>query len=437
MKLSRLVILLAAAAIIVFPAGVALADPPLLNPVRDLPATVERGETFNVTVNFTAPDNFNTATVTDLPPAGWNVTAELAWSTPDATHLKVTGNLTEISWKKSFPTGRNFTALYKVTVPCNASLTNYTFDEGNISSLAYYIGNSSHLFVPITGDSNVTVVPPAICSTPSIDFYAAVNGTNPPNQTLQVWSSTPCMLNWSLSDDADYNGTDWLSEYPTNGSCTDVPSPVNLSVNMSGLPPGTGNYTANITIESPEANNYNLTIPVTLHITLTGTLKGQVGFYRDEGPGNPTWETPIVVRFFDNSTKVEITGWAPINVTTDAYGNFTIGDIVVGTYDVGIKNYTTLSNMAYGENFTVGSLTTINFGAIIEADCDDNDKADSSDYSKVLNNYGAREIEDPEAWATNEMWKADYNRDKKIDASDYSAVLNNYGGRGDIFYYTH
>jgi hypothetical protein len=426
-KLFRLVVLLAAVAIVVFPAGIALGQPPA-NAVRALPDTVERGETFNVTVNFTAPaDDFNAISLTDFAPAGWNMTVSGSWSQPSAQAIIIDDRVEFTWWLDIYPNGTNFTALYKVTVPCNASLGNYTLSDDGF--LAYFIGNSSHIFENITGDSNVTVAPPAICSTSSIEFYAAENGTNPQNQTLDVWSSTPCTLNWSLSDDAD-----WLEEYPINGSCTDVPVPVAVSANISGMP--LGNYTANITIESPDANNSPRIVPVTLHITLTGTLAGQVGFYRAEDPGDPTWETPIAVSFFGNSTKLEM-AWSPINVTTDAYGNFTIGDIVVGTYDIGIKNYTALSKMAYGESFTVGGLTTINFGVLSEADCDDNDKDDSADYAKVINNYNAREIADPEAWATNELWKADYNRDKKIDASDYSSVLNNYGGRGDIFYYTH
>jgi len=172
-------------------------------------------------------------------------------------------------------------------------------------------------------------------------------------------------------------------------------------------------------------------------LVVTGaTLEGQVDLFRKETAGDPTWVTLLVVRFFDNSTKVEM-GWSPINVTTDAYGNFAIVGIVSGTYDIGIKNYTTLSKMAYGKNFTAGSVTLINFGTLIEADCDDSDKTDCSDYSRVLNNYNVWKIADPTFWATYDLWKADYNRDKKIDASDYSAVLNNYGGRGDIFYYTH
>ena len=429
MRLLRLVILLVAAAIVVFPAGMALASYPPANPVRALPATVERGARFNVTVNFTAPaDNFTAISLTDFAPDDWNVTVSTGWCQPPASGANATGNMTALAWYLTpYPNGTNFTVLYKVTVPCGAELGDYTFS--NDGFLGYYIGNSSHIYENIAGDFNVTVIPPAICSTPSMEFYAAFGGQNPDNQTLQLWSSTPCMLNWSLSDDAD-----WLSENQTSGNCTNVHSSVAVSVNSSGM--SIGNYTANITIESPDANNSPHIVPVSLYIRTTGTLKGHVSFYRAEDPGDLTWETPLVVRFFDNSTKLEM-GWSPINITTDAYGNFTIEGIETGTYDIGIKNYTSLSNMAYGKNFTAGSAIEANFGTLIEADCDDNDKADGSDYAKVLNNYGAREIADPTYWANNELWKADYNRDKKIDGSDYASVLNNYGKRGDIFYYTH
>ena len=426
MRLLRAVILVVAVAIVVFPAGSALAYPPA-NPVRILPATVEKGATFNFTVNFTAPaDNFSAISLTDFGPDSWNVSVNGAWCQPAAT-ANVTGNMSAFAWYlTAYPNGTNFTTLYKVTVPCGAELGNHTFGDG---FLGYYIGNSSHIYENIAGDFNVTVIPPAICSTPSIDFYAAL-GQNPENQTLQLWSSTPCMLNWSLSDDAS-----WLSENQTSGNCTNVHSFVALSANTSGM--SLGDYTASITINSTDANNSPRIVPVGLHIRATGTLKGHVSFYRAENPGDPTWETPLVVRFFDNSTKLEVVGWSPINITTDAYGNFTIEDIVIGTYDIGIKNWTSLSKMVYGKNFTGGSVTEANFTTLIEADCDNNDKTESADYSKVLNNYGVRETTNATFWATYELWKADYNRDQKIDGSDYASVLNNYGKRGDIFYYTH
>jgi hypothetical protein len=427
MRLLRLVILLVAVAIVVFPAGMALASYPPANPVRALPATVERGATFNVTVNFTAPgDNFSSISLTDFAPDGWNVIVDGAWCQPTAT-VKLTGNMTEHSWYMTpYANGTNFTVLYKVTVPCSAELRDYTSGNG---FLAYYIGNgTTHIFENITPDFNVTVVPPAICFTPAgIDFYGAVNGTNPPDQTLELWSSTTCMLNWNVTDDAVYNVThDWLSENRTSGNCTNVHSSVAVSVNTSGM--SVGDYSANITVVSSDANNSPRIVPVSLHIRTTGTLKGHVNLSRKYPAGNLTWETPLVVRFFDNATKLEM-GWSPINITTDAYGNFTIEGVAVGTYDIGVKNWTSLSKMAYGKNFTAGNMTAIDFGLLTEADTDNDDQIKLADFNRILSNFGA----EPGDANWNVMY--DFNRSGKIDLADFNLLLTNFGGKGDIYKY--
>ena len=76
------VALLVLATIVIFPAGTALAYPPA-NPVRALPGVVDKGETFNVTVNFTAPaNNFFLVSISDLAPAGWNVETNVSWCDP-------------------------------------------------------------------------------------------------------------------------------------------------------------------------------------------------------------------------------------------------------------------------------------------------------------------------------------------------------------------
>jgi len=227
------------------------------NPSRILPETVERGQTFDVTVTFTATDdNFTAISLIDLAPDDWDVTVDKTWCQPQGSWTKATGNMTEIVWQGPYSGGVDFTALYKVTVPCGASVGNYIFS--GYEGLGYFVGPSGHIFEDITGDSKVEVVPPAICSNESISLYAAV-GQNPENETLELWSSTSCMLKWSLTDDAA-----WLAEYPTNGSCTDVHSPVKLSANASAMP--RGNYSASITITTPGASNNRQIVPVTLYV---------------------------------------------------------------------------------------------------------------------------------------------------------------------------
>ena len=128
------------------------------NPGRVLPDAVHRGETFDVTVNFTAPvDQFNAIYLTDLAPDGWNVIVDEAWCTPNADAFTGVGNKAEIAWYGEpgvgFDKDISFSALYKVTVPDDAELGNYTFN----GSLGYFIGPEGP-FSESTGSSQVEVV---------------------------------------------------------------------------------------------------------------------------------------------------------------------------------------------------------------------------------------------------------------------------------------
>ncbi|MCK4723729.1 MAG: hypothetical protein KAT75_10510, partial [Dehalococcoidia bacterium] len=342
MRASRLfVAILVLVAIVVLPVHIALAQPPPPNPVRSLPDKVERGATFDVIINFTCPaDDFNGINLRDTAPDGWSVEANKLWCDPYADWDKVEGgNQVQLLWLGPYflPDDENFTATYKVTVPCGASLGNHSFnvDYPVDTVLRWKTGGLETLnMTNITGPYVVEVIGSTIAFTPvSIDFYGAVNGTNPQDQTMELWGSTSCMFNWSLSDDADYDGHDWLSESPTNGSCTDdVHGFATLSVNTSGMPEG--EYFANITINASEANNPQHIVPVTLHMSVTDVLKGHVNFDGRGSPPNDKWIEPFEVWLFNSGTADVL--WEGV-CTTNSTGWFNISDIVVGTYDIGIK----------------------------------------------------------------------------------------------------
>ncbi len=154
MRLSILVsAILVLVAVALMPLGMALAQE--ANPSRVLPDTVQGGETFDVTVNFTSPvDNFNAIGLTDFCPDGWDVTLDEAWCTPNAEFVKATGNKAEIMWFGPYESGTTFTALYKVTVPDDAGLATYAFN----GSVEYYVGEEGPSSENLTGDFQVEVV---------------------------------------------------------------------------------------------------------------------------------------------------------------------------------------------------------------------------------------------------------------------------------------
>ena len=130
-----------------------------VNPGRVLPATVHIGETFDVTVSFVAPvDNFNAIGLTDLAPDGWDVTVDKTWCTPNADAVLATGDKAEISWfgepEVGFAKDISFNALYKVTVPDDASTGIYAFN----GSLEYYVATEGPYLGNVTGSSEVAVV---------------------------------------------------------------------------------------------------------------------------------------------------------------------------------------------------------------------------------------------------------------------------------------
>ena len=161
--LSLFVVIVALMAVAVMPVAIALAQE--ASPDRVLPDTVHKGETFDVIVTFTAPvDQFNSIGLTDLCPDGWNVTVDETWCTPNADAFSAMGNKAEIAWfgepEVGFAKDISFSALYKVTVPDDASPGIYTFN----GSLGYWVGPEGPYSENITGSSQVEVVEGSVIS---------------------------------------------------------------------------------------------------------------------------------------------------------------------------------------------------------------------------------------------------------------------------------
>ena len=260
--LAAFVTIMALIAVALMPVDMALGQE--ANPGRTLPDTVERGQTFDVTVTFVAPaDKLNAIGLTDLAPAGWNVTVDKVWSNPSAEFVKATGNKAELLWfgeqGVGFYEDTSFTVLYKVTVPEDAVAGIHTFD----GFLEYYLATEGPYIENITGDSEVEIpvadTPLISCSPASFGFGATQGGSNPASQTLEIWNSGINTIAWTLSDDAA-----WLGESPTSGSSTGEHDTVAVSVDIAGM--SAGDYSANITITA-EADNSPWTVLVSLHIS--------------------------------------------------------------------------------------------------------------------------------------------------------------------------
>jgi hypothetical protein len=161
---------------------------------------------------------------------------------------------------------------------------------------------------------------------------------------------------------------------------------------------------------------------------VNATLVGNATFLRKEAPPDSTWETGLVVRFFDNATTLEM-GWSPINVTTNNTGFFTITGLTPGIYDIGIKNWTTLSRLVTNVTLSAGMTTVVDFGSPKEGDVTDDDKCNILDLSALGSSFGKNKG-DPgyNKWA-------DLNRDDKVNILDLSTLGGSFGLQGDLLSY--
>jgi len=247
------------------------------NPVRDLPdEAVQRGETFDVTVTFTAPhDGFHAIGLTDLAPRGWTIEADPTWCDPDANEFTVTDNKVELMWYgpgTGYPAGTSFTAVYNVTVPNDASLGEHTFANG---TLEYYYGATGHEIENIAGDSKIEVCAPTLSTSPdppSHDFGDVPKGQTR-SWTFDITNSGCGTLEWTVEASEA-----WITVDPSIGSTTTETDAVVVRIDTSGLT-ACNNYEGTITVNSNGGTKVgtikvHVTIEVVRALPDYGVIKG-------------------------------------------------------------------------------------------------------------------------------------------------------------------
>jgi hypothetical protein len=260
--------------------------------------------------------------------------------------------------------------------------------------------------------------------------YVTVAGVN--SNTSQLSISDPYFDSVGNATPGVHNDTQYVSH--------DIYNVTNIFPNNMSPCWALPNYTVGKNITNFIGQNggpslppgaYNQGLPVVTVIDYavavsptTTTLEGHVTFLRKEAAPDPTWETPIAVRFFNNTTKNE-TGFSPLNVTTNNTGVFTIS-VTPGIYDVGIKNRTTLSRLVTNVTLSAGVTTVVDFGSLLEGAVTDDDKCNILDLSALGSSFGKNKGE-----AGYNKW-ADFNRDDKVNILDLSALGGSFGLVGDL-----
>jgi len=156
------------------------------------------------------------------------------------------------------------------------------------------------------------------------------------------------------------------------------------------------------------------------------TLEGHVTFMGRGTAPNDRWIEPFNVTLFEpgNLTNVLWTGVA----TTNNTGVFTIDNIPSNTtYDIGIKNWTCLSELVTNVTVGVNETTVVDFGTTREGDASGDDYIDGSDFGIL--SYAWLSYPGQPNWDV----RADFNRDNYIDGSDFGVLSYNWLQWGDLY----
>lgn len=153
-----------------------------------------------------------------------------------------------------------------------------------------------------------------------------------------------------------------------------------------------------------------------------GSLQGHVTLQGRPAPPNNQWLTPLTVVFLSPGTSVVL---HTKDVITDSSGYFTIANIPAGTYDIGVKSPRALSLLVEDVIIFGDSTTSIEFGTLLEGDCNNDDVINGADYS-ILQDYFGKVT--PEALAA-----CDFNRDGAVTSLDYALLYANYDQVGALY----
>jgi hypothetical protein len=152
-------------------------------------------------------------------------------------------------------------------------------------------------------------------------------------------------------------------------------------------------------------------------------VNGQVAFQGRPTPPHASWVNPLTVTVYLQGTSTVVGTYA---VTTNSTGGFSfVFDHAPGTYDIGVKGSHTLSRVK--EGVVIDSATTnVNFGTLLEGDCDNNDVVNINDFGILADAFGS--VPASANWDV----RADLNNDGAVNIYDFGLLADDFGLSGEM-----
>lgn len=233
--------------------------------IRDVPAQVVRGTSFDIAITFSAPqDGFNAIGLSDVTAVDYlSIKVQSDRCEPNADYGKVKENKTEYMWLGPYVAGTPFTARYRVDVPDDAPLGPCSFDGW----LEYYIGSDGPYTKGIGGDLQVVMketMEPQLGVVPSSlthDFGSIASGQ------IETWNFEIVnrglgILEWGIEDDQP-----WIEVNPARGETTVEIDTTTITIDTTGL---AGIHTGTMTVTS---NGGTEMASIIVEVEMDGVLK--------------------------------------------------------------------------------------------------------------------------------------------------------------------
>ena len=151
------------------------------------------------------------------------------------------------------------------------------------------------------------------------------------------------------------------------------------------------------------------------------TLEGHVSYISRGTAPDARWAQPFTVRCFEaGNLNNEI--WSK-TATTDNNGVFTITGLGQGTYDIGVVNWTCLSELNTSVTLTNNITNVVDFGTTREGDSDGNDAVTGMDFSILAGVFNTAPAGNP---------NCDFNRDNAVTGMDFSLLAGNFNVVGPL-----
>jgi len=147
----------------------------------------------------------------------------------------------------------------------------------------------------------------------------------------------------------------------------------------------------------------------------TASVTGHVDLQARPAPPNSQWVTLLDIELRQASVPI----YTFTGVSTDQSGDFTIGGIVPGVYDIWLKNFHALSNLRQNVTLNPGA-NSVDMGELQEGDASDDNLVDIDDFGILKVQFGTAGPQ------------ADFNQDGVVDIDDFGLLKVNFGESGDV-----